>query len=89
MDEDRVVRELRDQIADNDRAIVESLNRRIELVAELHDYKIAHGYALVDPGRERWLVEHLVGSNSGPLTPQGLREFLLGLLELTKREVAG
>jgi chorismate mutase len=89
MDEDPVVLELRERIADNDRAIIESLNRRIALVAELRSHKIAHGYELVDPGRERWLVEHLAASNGGPLSPEGLREFIIGVLELTKREIAG
>lgn len=81
--------ELRERIAENDRAILESLNRRLELVAELHGYKAAHGYELVDPARESWLVEHLAQLNTGPLSPEGLREFFVGLLGLTKREIAG
>jgi len=89
MSEDPVVQELRERIRQNDRVILESLNRRIELVAELHGYKAAHGYDLLDPSRESWLVEHLAQSNAGPLSPQGLREFFLGLLDLTKREIAG
>jgi chorismate mutase len=89
MSQDPVVRDLRERIAENDRAIVAALNRRIELVAELRAHKIARGYDLVDPSRESWLVEHLAESNTGPLSPDGLRELFLALLELTKREVAG
>ena len=88
MSQDPVVVRLREQIADNDRALVGGLNRRLELVAELRAYKLASGYELLDPARESWLVEHLASSNHGPLSPEGLREFCLTLLDLTKREVA-
>ena len=87
--EDPLVQELRERIAENDRAIIEALNRRIELVAQLRHHKIARGYDLLDSSRERWLVEHLAQSNSGLLSPDGLREFVAYLLELTKREAAG
>lgn len=86
---DPVVDELRAKIAENDRLIVESFNRRLELVAELHEHKIAQGYDLVDLDRESWLVEHLTQSNTGPLSTEGLRALFLALLDLTKREVAG
>jgi len=89
MSQDPAVRELRERIAENDRAIVAAVNRRIELVDELRAHKIARCYDLVDPSRESWLVEHLAESNTGPLSPGGLRELFLALLDLTKREVAG
>lgn len=89
MGQDPVVRRLREEIAENDRAMVEALNRRITLVAELHGHKVARGYDLVDTSRESWLVRHLSESNAGPLSPAGLRQFVLGLLDLTKREVSG
>ena len=85
---DPIVQRLREQISANDRAIIEGLNCRIELVAELRAHKLASGYELLDPARESWLVEHLASSNRGQLSAEGLREFVLALLDLTKREVA-
>ena len=38
---DPVVRQIRDQISDNDRALVEALNKRLQLVARLWEYKAA------------------------------------------------
>jgi len=86
--DDPVLRGLREQIAEVDRTIVEAINTRLELVAQLKAHKDAHGIGFVDPERERWLQEHLARENRGPLSPEGLREIYERLLDLTKREVA-
>ncbi len=86
---DPVVRQLREQIAETDRAIVAALNERLELVARLREHKAANGYAFVDRAREQALANHLAETNTGPLSREGLREFHAVLLDLTKREVAG
>ena len=86
--QDPVVRRLREEITDTDRAIVEAVNRRLELVAKLKAHKVSRGYALVDPAREDWIVNHLTQENRGPLSAEGLRELYGALLDLTKREVA-
>ena len=86
---DPVVRQLREQISDNDLAIVEAVNKRLRLVARLKEYKASRGFEFVDPDREDWMVNYLVRANRGPLSDQGLREIFAALLELTKREVAG
>ena len=54
MDEstDPVIRQFREQISDNDRALVEALNKRLRLVARLKDYKESRGVGFVDPARE-------------------------------------
>jgi chorismate mutase len=80
--------ELRERIAANDRAIVEAVNRRLELVAELRRYKQEHGISFLDTAREEWLLGHLQASNRGPLSAEGLAELVATLLDLTKREVA-
>ncbi len=85
---DPVVRQLREQISDNDRAIVEAINKRLKLVAKLKDYKTSRGYDLVDPAREDWMVSYLSRANRGPLTSEGLRDIFDAILDLTKREVA-
>ena len=88
LSDDPVVRELRARITENDRAILEAVNRRVELVSELKAHKLARGYDLVDRSREDWLVDHLAAANHGPLSEAGLRELAMTLIALTKREVA-
>ena len=85
--EDEVVRELRQRITALDDAIFDTLNRRLELVAELKRHKDEQGYDFVDPGRETRMVEEQLARNSGPLSPEGLRRFYAELLALVKREV--
>ena len=86
---DPIIRRLREQISDNDRAIVEAINRRLELVARLKGYKESRGVEFVDPEREEWILSYLSRANRGPLSAEGLREIFAELLDLTKREVAG
>ena len=86
--DDPLIRQLREQISDTDRAIVEALNRRLKLVARLKAYKESRGLSFVDPEREEWMLNYLTRANRGPLTADGLREIFQELLDLTKREVA-
>jgi len=85
---DSVIRQLREQISDNDRALVEALNKRLRLVAQLKRYKESRGLGFVDPEREEWILRDLARANRGPLTPEGLRAFYEEIFALTKREVA-
>ena len=87
-DRDPLVRQLREQISDNDRAIVEGINKRLKLVARLKTYKASRGYEFVDQAREDWMLAYLSRANRGPLSAEGLREIYGELLDLTKREVA-
>jgi chorismate mutase/prephenate dehydratase len=84
---DPTVRRLRAEISDLDRAIVDAVNARLELVAELREYKLTNGIPFVDPERERQLLEDLASINRGPLSTEGLHELFSELLDLTKREV--
>jgi chorismate mutase len=81
------IRELRQQLTDNDVRIVEGINARLELVARLKRVKEERGIGFLDPAREEWLLQHLAQANQGPLSPEGLREIVTALLDLTKREV--
>ena len=85
---DAVIAQLRQQISDNDRAIVEAINARLKLVAKLKAYKESRGIPFVDPDREQWMVQYLSRANRGPLSEEGLKEIYAELLALTKREVA-
>jgi chorismate mutase len=83
---DPVFRDLRGRIAAVDSELVDAVNRRIELVRQLREYKAAHGIEFVDPAQEERLVDRLAAESTGPLSEKGLRELYRTLLELTKRE---
>ena len=85
---DPLIRQLREQISDSDRALVEAMNKRLELVARLKRYKEGRGLDFVDVQREEWMLSYLSRANRGPLSPEGLRELFSEILDLTKREVA-
>jgi len=84
---DPLIRQIREQISDNDRAIIEAINTRLKLVARLKSYKESRGMSFVDPEREEWMLQYLARANRGPLSADGLREIFEALLDLTKREV--
>ncbi len=85
---DPLLRQLREQISDNDRAIVELINKRLKLVAQIKRYKASRGMEFVDPDREAWMLSYLQRANRGPLSADGLAELFQEILDLTKREVA-
>ena len=85
---DPAVQAARERISAVDRELVSLLNERLELVRELHAYKRAQGYPMVDPGREQRLLDALVAENPGPLSDAELRELWAGLLALLTREAA-
>ena len=85
--DDPVIRQLRQQISDTDRALVEAFNKRLQLVAQIKEYKDSRGIDFVDPEREEWMLQYLTRANRGPLSPEGVEELFGELLDLTKREV--
>jgi chorismate mutase len=87
--EDPVIRQFREQISDNDRAIVDAVNKRLKLVAQVKAYKESRGLGFLDPEREEWMLQYLSRANRGPLSAAGLQELFRTILDLSKREVAG
>jgi chorismate mutase len=85
---DATLARLRGLLAVNDIAVLDLVNRRLELVDQIKRRKEELGVAFVDPEREAWLLEHLRSANDGRLSDEGLRELLTTLLELTKRELS-
>jgi chorismate mutase len=85
--DDPLIRQLREQISDADRTIIEAVNARLKLVAKLKGYKESRGLSFVDPEREEWMLNYLSRANRGPLSAEGLREIFGEILDLTKREV--
>ena len=86
--QDPFVRQLRQQISDNDRALVGAINKRLELVSRLKAYKESRGFDFVDTTREQHMLQDLLRANRGPLSPDGLNALYAEVLALTKREVA-
>jgi chorismate mutase len=86
--DDPLIRQLREQLSDNDVAIVEAINARLKLVARLKRVKEERGIGFLDPAREEWMLQYLTRANRGPLSTEGLREIYTELLDLTKREVS-
>jgi chorismate mutase len=85
---DPLIRQLRQQVSDNDRALVEAINARLRLVAKLKNYKESRGIDFVDPEREEWMLRDLSRANRGPLSQEGLEQIYAAILDLTKREVS-
>ncbi len=85
--DDPLIKQLREQISDADRAIVDAMNTRLRLVARIKEYKESRGYDFVDPEREEWMLRFLGRANRGPLSQEGLEELFTEILDLTKREV--
>jgi chorismate mutase len=85
---DPLIRQLREQISDTDRSIVEAINARLRLVSRLKSYKESRGISFVDPEREEWMLQYLSRANRGPLSAEGLKEIFGEILDLTKREVS-
>jgi chorismate mutase len=85
---DPVVITAREQIGAVDAEILDAVNRRVALVAQLHSHKRAQGYPMVDADRERRLIASLAESNPGPLSEQRLEQLYRVVLEICTAEAA-
>jgi chorismate mutase len=86
-DSDPMIEALRARISANDRTLVERVNDRLRLVAEMKAYKASKGIDFLDPDRERQMLEDLRRANDGPLSDDGLATFFATVLALTKDEL--
>ena len=68
--------------------IVDLVNRRLGVVSTLWAHKREHEQPLRSPEREEWLLQHLLASNSGPLSEDGVKRLQEFLLDLTRGELA-
>jgi chorismate mutase len=85
---DPLVDGLRAQISALDVEIVDLVNRRLGVVSTLWAHKREHEQPLRSPEREEWLLQHLLASNSGPLSEDGVKRLQEFLLDLTRGELA-
>jgi chorismate mutase len=83
------VGDFRSRISEADRELLAAMNKRIELVRALHEYKRAEGIPLIDPDREQQLVVELQAANTGPLSPEGVAALFRHVLDLTRKEIHG
>src|SRR5437868_10162178 len=77
---------LREEIEAADRALLESLNRRLELVVRVNRHKEETGTPIIDAEREATLVRDLVDANPGPLSEAAVQAFFAAVLDVTKQE---
>jgi chorismate mutase len=87
MSSDQNVERVRAELSRHDRAILDAVNARLRLVAELKRYKDEAGIPFVDADQERRLLDRLAATNTGPLSEEGVRELFTTILALTKREL--
>ncbi len=87
--DDPVIKQYRDQISDNDLKIIEAVNKRLKLVAQLWQYKQEQGIPSSDPDREAWMLTFVARANKGPISQDGLADLYNHILDLTKRELNG
>ena len=69
-DDDPVLRQFREQISETDRAIVDAVNRRLKLVAQIKAYKESHGIGFLDPEREESMLEYLRAQTAARSPPK-------------------
>jgi chorismate mutase len=86
---DAAVTEAREAIDTIDRSLITCINRRLQLVRQLHEHKRSAGVPLRDPTREEAIVASLQSFNEGPLSDDGVAELVGFVLSLTRRELYG
>jgi chorismate mutase len=79
----------RERITAADRELLAAINKRIELVRELHEHKRAEGLPMRDEAREEQLVVELQAANRGPLSSSGVAALFRHVLDLTRKEIHG
>jgi prephenate dehydrogenase len=79
---------LREEITALDRRLLELLNRRLELVADVRRHKDAAGERWIDAEREAELLQALAAENPGPLSARGVTALFSAILDVLKQEVA-
>jgi prephenate dehydrogenase len=77
---------LRQEIGALDRTVLETLNRRLELVRRVTKHKQATGTPLIDAEREAELLRELAEANAGPLSERAVQGVFAAVLDVMKQE---
>ncbi len=83
------LRRLREEIGALDRAVLEALNRRLELVRRVNEHKRETGTPLIDAEREAELLRELSAANAGPLSERAVQTMFAAVLDVMKQELRG
>ncbi|HZR95133.1 MAG TPA: prephenate dehydrogenase/arogenate dehydrogenase family protein [Gaiellaceae bacterium] len=81
------LRRLRDEIGAVDRALLEQLNRRLELVRRINTHKREAGAPVIDAEREAELLRELNAANAGPLSEPAVQSVFASILDVMKQEL--
>ncbi|HVM58036.1 MAG TPA: prephenate dehydrogenase/arogenate dehydrogenase family protein, partial [Gaiellaceae bacterium] len=82
------LRDLRREIDEIDRALLDALNRRLELVRRVREHKQEAGARVVDAEREAELLKELTALNRGPLSDRAVSSLFAAVLDVMKQEAA-
>jgi prephenate dehydrogenase len=85
---DRELEQLREEISALDRTLLDTLNRRLELVERVRGHKDAAGERWIDAERETELLRALAAENRGPLSERAVTAIFTAILDVMKQEVA-
>lgn len=85
---DRELDALRAEIGAIDRALLDALNRRLDLVRRVREHKDAVGARWFDAEREAELLRALAAENKGPLSERSVTAIFSAVLDLMKQELA-
>ena len=77
--------QLRNQIDRVDEELLNTLNRRAELVIEVGQIKQKENINVFDPRREAELMDRLSSLNKGPLENATLQELFQSLINILKK----
>ena len=83
------LRSLREEIGQLDRAVLEALNQRLELVRRVNEHKREAGTPLIDAEREAELLQELSAANAGPLSERAVQSLFAAVLDVMKQELRG
>ena len=82
------LRDLRREIDEIDRALLDAFNRRLELVRRVRGHKQEAGTRVVDAEREAELLKELEALNRGPLSDRAVASLFSAVLDVMKQEAA-
>jgi prephenate dehydrogenase len=83
------LRRLREEIGALDRTVLETLNRRLELVQRVNRHKQETGAPMIDAAREAELLRELAEANTGPLSERAVQGVFAAVLDVMKQESRG
>lgn len=89
LNDDAEVNAIREEIGAADRAFVELVNRRVELVQRMKARKEQIGAGWVDPAREQRMLDWIASINQGPVSDETLVALYRQLVAGCKHDVYG